>query len=77
MVSWPVGEWLSIELSEKDEDDLQIFALRDACTPDACTEAHPVGLYFSHDAKNVDTWYILVDGRNGVTGNYNLTVDCP
>lgn len=66
---------VSIELREKDQRDLYIFALRDACTPEACTEAHSAGLFFSHDAG--DTWYILVDGYKGVTGHYNLTVDCP
>jgi len=69
----PCHVYATLEV-EGDEADLDIFALENTCSPDACKESGDTQAYFGVDPAKV--YYIVIDGYAGDTGNFTLTIEC-
>lgn len=54
--------------------DLDVFILS-VCEPGTCLASGDASAVLANAAAG--TYYIVVDGRNGASGAYTLTVDCP
>jgi hypothetical protein len=69
----PCHVYARLEVDDEDVD-LDIFALENACTPEACKESGDTQAYFGVDPAKV--YYIVIDGYAGDAGNFTLTVEC-
>jgi hypothetical protein len=69
---------LSINLTSTTED-LDVFLLDSTCFENGCLASSTNGLGLDDNilfGANAGTYYIVVDGKNGVTGAFNLSLDC-
>lgn len=63
----------TIEIGTNNFVDLDIFILS-SCNPNSCLASYNSSGSFSVTANT--TYYIIVDGRNGAAGSYQLLVNC-
>jgi hypothetical protein len=55
-------------------EDLDIFALAASCSADTCVDKGDSQLWFPAEAGR--TYYIVVDGYEGASGDFSLSVEC-
>lgn len=64
----------AVEIETGNSADLDVFILS-SCDPNTCIAAYNSSGSVSVTANT--TYYIIVDGRNGAAGSYQLQVNCP